>query len=278
MDKKIKKRYSLMICLLAGASIILSVSMALALYFGYNESTQLTDGIWHTLIMALIVPVFGVLGVCCAYFCKGKAFIDHIGEGRTNLFSSLSYALVAVVGVVLGMSYMLASYDDPIKSLLSQSSQAPHYSNLLAVVLAFCVSAVMALLIFSKNGRYSSVRLLPLLAFSVCYGIRLHTDMSVLLMNTRRMISILAISMLIIFITGKIRVLCYKSAQKYYLISGFLTVGALCVSGFSGVMINVLGAVDDKVQFWFYAYELTLAIYVFSELFKYLVDTAKEQK
>lgn len=278
MSKKIQKKYALMLLILAVAALAMSLAMSLVLYFNYNSTTQLTDGVMHTVIMALIAPVFASLGVAAAMLVKKKAFIDYEGEGKMNVFSSIACIIVAIVGVILSMSYMLGSYADPLKDLLSQTSKTPYYSNLLSVVLAFCVSLVMAFMVFSKKGPYSPVRQLPLLGFAMCYGVRLHTDMSNLLMNTRRMISVLAICMLLIFITAKIRVLCYKSAQSYYIISGFLAVGALAVSGLSGVMLPLCGAPSDGIQTWFYAYELSLSIYVFAELVKYSYETRQENK
>lgn len=278
MSKKIQKKYALMLLILAVAALALSISMACVLYFNHNSTTQLTDGVMHTVIMALIAPVFASLGVAAAMLVKKKTFIEHEREGKMNVFSSVSCIIVAIVGVILSMSYMLGSYADPLKDLLSQTSKTPYYSNLLSVVLAFCVSLVMAFMVFSKKGPYSPVRQLPLLVFAMCYGVRLHTDMSNLLMNTRRMVSVLAVCMLLLFITAKIRVLCYKSAQTYYIVSGFLAVGALAVSGFSGVMLNILGAASDGIQLWFYAYELALAIYVFAELFKYSYEARQEDK
>jgi len=204
--------------------------------------------------------------------------IDNVKEGKLNLFCKISCALVAISGVALSASYMLADYSDPLKDLLNQPTATPYYSNILSVVLALCAAIVMAFMTFSKKGPYSPVRQLPLLGFAVCYGVRLHTDMSNILMNTRRMIAVLAVSMLILFITAKIRVLCYKSAQTYYIISGSMAIGALTVSGASGVMLNLLGAASDGVQLWFYVFELALAIYVFSELFKYSYDVKKVQK
>ena len=62
------------------------------------------------------------------------------------------------------------------------------------------------------------------------------------------------------------------------LFAGKLAVGTLAVSGVSGVMLNVLGAANDGIQFWFYAYELVLAIYVFSELLKYSYETKQVNK
>ena len=278
MSKKIQKKYAVMLMILAALAIAMSAAMSVVLYFNHDSYTGLTDGVMHTVIMALIAPVFGVLGAVCAYLLKKKTLIDYDKEGKMNVFSSISCIIVAVAGVILSESYLFGSYADPLKNLLNQPRATPYYSNLLSVVLAICVSIVMVFMIFSKKGPYSPVRQLPLLGFAMCYGIRLHTDMSGILMNTRRMISILAICMLLIFITAKIRILCDKISQTYYIVSGFLAVGSLAVSGVSGVMLNVLGAASDGIQLWFYAYELALAIYVFAELFKYSDDPKKVEK
>lgn len=278
MSKKFQKNYAVMLIILASVAIIMSVAMSVVLYFDHDAYTGLTSGVMHTVIMALIAPVFGGVGVVCACLLKSKALVEYDKEGKMNVFSSVSCAVVAVVGVVLSMSYLMGSYADPLKNLLNQPGATPYYSNLLSVVLAFCVSIVMAFMTFGKHGPYSPVRQLPILGFAICYGVRLHTDMSNILMNTRRMLSVLAICMLLLFITAKIRVLCDKSAQNYYVISGFLAVGALAVSGLSGVMLNILGAANDGIQLWFYAYELSLAVYVFFELFKYSYEGKKVNK
>lgn len=278
MIKKIQKKYAVMLIILASVTVIMSCAMTAVLYFNYDSHTQLTDGVMHTVLMALIAPVFGGISAACALVMKKKTLIDYDREGKLNVFSKICCALVAVVGAVLSMSYLMGSYADPLKNLMSQPGAAPYYSNLLSVVLAICVSIVMAFMVFSKKGPYSPSRQLPLLGFAICYGVRLHTDMSNLLMNTRRMIGVLAICMLLIFITAKIRILCDKIDQTYYLVSGFMAVGTLAVSGVSGVMLNVLGAANDGIQFWFYAYELVLAIYVFSELVKYSYETKQVNK
>lgn len=273
MKRKIYKKYSIMLAVLALATILMSAAMTAVLYFNHDYVTMLTDGTLHTVLMALIAPVFGAIGAAFALLVKKEQIIDHVAEGKLNLFCKISCALVAIVGVILSMSYMLADYSEPLKDLLNQPSPIAYYSNLLAVVLAFCTSVVMAFMVFSKKGPYLPTRQLALLCFAICYGVRLHTDMSNLLMNTRRMIAVLGISMLLIFITAKIRVLCYKSAQTYYIISGTLAVGSLAISGFSGVMLNILGAANDGIQLWFYAFELVISIYVFSELLKYSCDS-----
>ena len=269
MLKNKKSIYTAFFALLALAAVAMAVAVSAVLYLNYDARTQLTEGTLHTVLMALIAPVFGVLGLLWAMLLKKGGHNNMINselEGEMGLFGRIASMLCAVSGIFVAVSYFTADYTDPLKDLLAQPAQTAYYAHVLSVALAICAAVAFFTLALGKDGGYSPVRQLPLVGFATLYLIRLHTDMSVMLMGTRRMICVFGICMLLLFLMAKIRVLCSKQAQFFYLVSGSLAAGALLISGVSSAVLNLTGIVSDGAQLFFYVFELFLGVYVLSEL------------
>lgn len=281
MFKNKNSVYTAFFYLLLAASVVMAATVSVTLYLNYDARTQLTEGTLHTVLMALIVPVFGVIGLVWSALLKKTGQSNVIcaeKEGEIGLFGRISCMLCAVAGVFVAVSYFTADYTDPLKDLLSQPAQTAYYTHVLSVALAVCAAVAFVTLVFGKDGGYSPVRQLPLVGFALLYLIRLHTDMSVMLMSTRRMICVFGICMLLLFLMAKIRVLCSKQAQLFYIVSGSLAAGTLIISGVSSLVLNLTGVASDGVQLFFYIFELTLGVYVLSELARPMTSGVKVTK
>lgn len=166
---------------------------------------------------------------------------------------------------------LFAKEDDRLVQLFNANTQM--MSTAAFLIRVSLVTAIIAAAYFVL--AFVTDKVMPALSiltgiWALSYMMRVYYDMSTVVMDPIRMMSILSAACVAMFMIAETRIGMEKPAPRYYVFAGLVAAFVCFMSGFSKVMLFLLGKSALEVQTAYDLFELIFAIYAYSRLWAFM--------
>ncbi|MBQ2686717.1 MAG: hypothetical protein IJF55_03185, partial [Clostridia bacterium] len=229
--------------------------------FGFNHSAPNS--------IELIIPlIFAVafISALSTLFTMGKKAFPETTMPKIDVFTRSASVIVSLSLLLTAIfQFVFASSDDHLtfRNILSGGSEIALIHTACAVI------SVLAIVYFARDFISKDKSVIFGIAFVIwcaLYALRVYFDMSVILSDPRRILSIVAMCSALLFIHAEFRLYTGSPMQSLYVISAMMTSVLCIISGLPSVILNVAGYFSDGIQISYFAVEASIGLYAFARL------------
>lgn len=229
--------------------------------FGFNHSAPNS--------IELIIPLIFAVAFITALstlFTMGKKAFPETTMPKIDVFTRSASVVVSLSLLLTAIfQFVFASSDDHLtfRNILSGGSEIALIHTACAVI------SVLAIVYFARDFISKDKSVIFGIAFVIwcaLYALRVYFDMSVVLSDPRRILSIVAMCSALLFIHAEFRLYTGSPMQSLYVISAMMTSVLCIISGLPSVILNVAGYFSDGIQISYFAVEASIGLYAFARL------------
>lgn len=190
---------------------------------------------------------------------------------KNSMLTEIALLLTAVALCATFLLLLLGNGGDRLVKLMNASSE--HLAAASVLLKASAVLAVVAaayyLVSFISEKVVSALAMLAGV-WALIYMMRVYYDMSTIVMDPLRMLTIASAAACAMFLLAETRVGIEKPSPRYFVFAGLTATFVCFVSGFSKVAMFLLGASVLEAQTAYDLFELCFGVYAFSRLLAFM--------
>ena len=254
---------------LAGAALLTVFELAF-----YDAGISLFSRGAPSWMIWLLVCVGVLLSVISSLFIQADTFPLKYPEKNSKFtgISELLCAIVLLLTFVIQLMRLGNSSDHLTWLWLNTSETLTAAVRMLhiSVFLAIVASLYFLFSIITEKSRALLAMVFCLWVFA--YLLRIYYDMSVLIVDPVRKLTITALCSILLFMCAEIRMIVGKPSPRIFVCFGLIALFFCGISGISKLVMSFTGFTGFSVQTVYDSFEVAFALYVLSRLLAFAKD------